>query len=800
MSPAVTSVHVFDFDLTLVRAPPRHHGESVLTTEEIASIGKDWYKSPLSLNYKLKLVPLPALALLKSILGSTNQMGVVLTARHEHLRDELLSVLKKFGVNPDLAVLKPNNLHKDLSNYDPVSQISIRAAENAAYKIAAIESLIQSPNVNTLKIYEDDDAILNAMYTWAATISERRPNLTIEIIDAKLLNKPFSVMQYLKNLDCVPTDNSHSESILRELQQLSNAKAVVPFGSSALHRRGDIDVCLVIEDNESHRDAVLRVADALRKHGVPDVYESGSSRCPLLKVHWLDSMHPPVDLDIVFVHANAYAKFTPGSTKISVQSTDPNERSLMGLEMLHHIQSHVASSPISMDVFARVIDTVLLVLKAKYVHGTHYNGLPSFKISALIASYITGLIAAAPLKDVVSDFFNYAASISQVEWEDKWLDGVYVSPHLLACAQQALLDAKNATQDSSFPSSGTLSRLTQGREPSSQTIISLHVVYAEQESWKLKQQFNWKFAKSLRNLYQAHRIEVDPMPEAPQMERTFGLLGDVTTTINFFTEFAAVITSESKGLIAVDVVGTTDVAEESIEIAPDLTNDGVLSKFPRTKHLLPSKSISRDDLVLDPTDAAVFVNTEITIQEKVDGANLGLFLTNDFKVVAQNRSHFCNSETAPQFKGLDIWIQMHQFELIDLLSPPGRYVLYGEWLFAQHSIAYSKLPSYFLAFDIFDRSNQTFLSVKTVQTRLEVTSIHMVPTLFTGVYKDLSQFRSLLETKSKYYDGPVEGIVIRKESSDVLMERAKLVRDDFIQNIDDHWAKKGTVKNKLQFL
>ncbi|EQC25842.1 hypothetical protein SDRG_16291 [Saprolegnia diclina VS20] len=322
--------------------------------------------------------------------------------------------------------------------------------------------------------------------------------------------------------------------------------------------------------------------------------------------------------------------------------------------------------------------------------------------------------------------------------------------------------------------------------------------------WTLSQQLKWKLAKWLRDLTK-NGVELDPMPSmAPTL--CFGILGDVMATQTQMETFATAIATESHDAIRVQVVGGSMPIPQparratpvSSEAAPDLGH-GTLPKFPRTRHLLPSGGVTRDDLVLDPLDAGRFVQTRVTIQEKVDGANLGLFLNDDFAIVAQNRSHFCNSSTAPQFKGLDIWIQVHQFELIELLSPPGRYVLYGEWLFAQHSIGYSRLPSYFLAFDILDRADNTFWSVERVTERLEETSIHMVPTLSTTTVADLDGYQRLLETPSAFYDGPVEGIVIRREEDGVLVDRAKLVRDDFIQEIGDHWAKKGVVKNQLHF-
>ena len=35
-------------------------------------------------------------------------------------------------------------------------------------------------------------------------------------------------------------------------------------------------------------------------------------------------------------------------------------------------------------------------------------------------------------------------------------------------------------------------------------------------------------------------------------------------------------------------------------------------------------------------------------------------------------------------------------------------ILFGEWLYAQHSISYSNLPDYFLAFDLYNKKKKLF--------------------------------------------------------------------------------------------
>ena len=67
---------------------------------------------------------------------------------------------------------------------------------------------------------------------------------------------------------------------------------------------------------------------------------------------------------------------------------------------------------------------------------------------------------------------------------------------------------------------------------------------------------------------------------------------------------------------------------------------------------LPSLTLPLQKLFLSGTH-------DVVIEEKIDGANIGFSIAEDGKVMAQNRSHFVNSATHPQFKHIDEWISSH---------------------------------------------------------------------------------------------------------------------------------------------
>ncbi|KAI5197327.1 hypothetical protein E4T38_08041 [Aureobasidium subglaciale] len=230
-------------------------------------------------------------------------------------------------------------------------------------------------------------------------------------------------------------------------------------------------------------------------------------------------------------------------------------------------------------------------------------------------------------------------------------------------------------------------------------------------------------------------------------------------------------------------------------------------KFPRTRHLFNTGSASRDDLILTASDAEAFLNTSdlsttITIEEKVDGANLGISLDSNGEFKVQNRSHYVNSKSHAQFKKLDKWLGDHYEDLSTVLNPTKsksvRWILYGEWLFAKHSIHYSNLPDMFLAFDLFDTETSTFLSRDALSRRLEGTGIHQVNKL---ELEDLSEaaLLELVQThQSSYYAGVIEGVYLRRQRYGKTIDRAKIVRSDFIAG-DEHWNRRGIVANVVAY-
>ena len=232
-----------------------------------------------------------------------------------------------------------------------------------------------------------------------------------------------------------------------------------------------------------------------------------------------------------------------------------------------------------------------------------------------------------------------------------------------------------------------------------------------------------------------------------------------------------------------------------------------LYKFPRTHHVLNTggSAVTRDDLVMSGEDAGRFYDGRAVVvaEEKVDGANLGFSLTKDYEVLAQNRSHFVNSKTHTQFRALDSWVAEHSWALCQLLEPEVE-VLFGEWVAIRHSVAYTKLPGLFIAFDIYNKRTKTFASAAERNRRLAGLEIPIVRELACRPFGSQGELLALLEMQSAYADGFVEGAYLRidgaaEEGGATNVHRGKIVRPDFIQGCaDGHWLGKEPIKNGVR--
>lgn len=218
-------------------------------------------------------------------------------------------------------------------------------------------------------------------------------------------------------------------------------------------------------------------------------------------------------------------------------------------------------------------------------------------------------------------------------------------------------------------------------------------------------------------------------------------------------------------------------------------------KFPHTPHLAwLSPGQSRGDKVLAPAEAAQFLNGEVVVEEKVDGANVGLSVLDDV-IAVQNRGEWVRRPAHSQFSPLWPWLARHGTALAETLG--NDLVLFGEWCYAVHSARYDSLPDWFLGFDVYDRRARRFWSAERRNELLQGIGLSAVPEVGRGHYRILD-LEALLSREASRFGGPLEGLYLRRESDGWLESRAKLVRAEFVQAIGGHWSDRPIEKNHLR--
>ncbi|WP_251969032.1 RNA ligase family protein [Sphaerotilus microaerophilus] len=203
--------------------------------------------------------------------------------------------------------------------------------------------------------------------------------------------------------------------------------------------------------------------------------------------------------------------------------------------------------------------------------------------------------------------------------------------------------------------------------------------------------------------------------------------------------------------------------------------------------------------MLSVTDVAGLLHGAVVVEEKLDGANLGFSLDSAGELRVQNRGTYLSEPYAGQFARLPAWLTTHGEGIAEALldhhdSP---LILFGEWCAARHSLAYTRLPDWLLLFDVFDARAGRFWSSARRNALAQRLGLVTAPQVARGRFRLNDLIQGLDTWPSRFRDGPLEGVVIRRESDDWCEQRAKLVRADFTQSIGEHWRGRQVEWNRL---
>lgn len=251
-----------------------------------------------------------------------------------------------------------------------------------------------------------------------------------------------------------------------------------------------------------------------------------------------------------------------------------------------------------------------------------------------------------------------------------------------------------------------------------------------------------------------------------------------------------------------------------------------IKKYPRTRHIEGSK-LQAGDEDLENIPFEEIKGKYLVIEEKMDGANAGISFTATGELLLQSRGHYLTGGFRERhFNLFKTWANTFAYPMWDVIGDA--YIIYGEWMYAKHTVFYTDLNHYFLEFDIYDKAKDAFLSTA---ARREILALmpfmQSVKVLFEGTLENKEALRKFI-TQSYFINDThleclqetcaklgldfqkvlqetdksnlMEGLYIKQENPKWVEDRFKFVRADFLNTILDsqtHWLDRPIIPNQL---
>ena len=250
-----------------------------------------------------------------------------------------------------------------------------------------------------------------------------------------------------------------------------------------------------------------------------------------------------------------------------------------------------------------------------------------------------------------------------------------------------------------------------------------------------------------------------------------------------------------------------------------------LRKYPRTPHIEGSR-LQVGDEDLSQIRFKEIAGRHIVVEEKIDGANTAISFSPDGKLLLQSRGHYLTGGYRERHYDLmKQWANSHRDSFYRVLG--SRYIMYGEWMYAKHSVFYDALPHYFFDFDIYDREKGIYLDTPSRRKLTEQMPIVSVPVLAEGRFQKKEEVLKFLKQSLYITDEhmevlrrvslemgldadrqcretdtstTMEGLYLKIEENGQVVDRMKFVRASFAQCVETsetHWLERPMIPNQL---
>ena len=251
----------------------------------------------------------------------------------------------------------------------------------------------------------------------------------------------------------------------------------------------------------------------------------------------------------------------------------------------------------------------------------------------------------------------------------------------------------------------------------------------------------------------------------------------------------------------------------------------MLRKYPRTPHLAGSR-LQPGDEDLAAVAYPEIAGRHLVVAEKLDGANAAVSFAADGTPRLQSRGHFLTGGPRERHFGpFKAWVATVRHLLWPRLGD--RFIVYGEWLYAKHTVFYDALPHYFCEFDVLDLRSGRFLSADRRAELLDGLPVCSAPVLHAGPLPDVAALTSLVGPSTCRTPGwrdalveaavasgvaparvlaetdtaeEMEGLYVKVEEGGEVVGRYKWVRASFRTAVRDsgtHWLDRPIVPNGL---